>query len=233
MICPRCRARVGRADESCSHCRFHLGTCEKLFPFAAPPLELLIDPTRLLPDGIEKDLTKARQKLRKRFPQVEISFCFVRLQESVATPEFAFWLHNAAPNADEARAWQILVVGDLASGRLALTTGYALEPFIKPELWEAALQELAACIADKEWREGLNGFLADVRSLLFSAWHQADQRRSKNERKIEAVRLQNQDPEQPHDPNREGKPRPNDNNETEATAARDKSPARIEEPVRS
>lgn len=180
MICPHCRAKLEAPPEACPQCKFNFSFCEKAFPFAAPPLSLVIDPTNLLPPGVEKDLRKAYQKVRKRAPQVDISFCFVRLQEGVAIEEFGFWLHNSAPGADERRAWQLLVVGDLTSGRLTLTVGYALEPFIKTELWEAALQELAACIADNQWKEGLNGFLNDTRILLTAAWQVAERRRLKN-----------------------------------------------------
>ena len=189
MVCPHCRVKLAEPVEVCSRCDFDLTYCDKAFPFAAPPLSLVIDPTNLLPDGIERELRKAHQKVRKRAPQVDISFCFVRLQTGVAIEEFAFWLHNSAPEADESRAWRLLVVGDLTSGRLTLTSGYALEPFIKSELWEAALQELAACIADEQWKEGLNRFLPDACVLLPAAWEVASHRRQQNHRLREAQAL--------------------------------------------
>jgi hypothetical protein len=158
---------------------------ERAFPFAPPPLSLVIDPARHLPVGIEGELHGAYEKVRKRFPQVDFSFCFVHLQDGMALQEFAFWLHNSAPGADEARAWLILVVGDLASGRLTLTAGYGLEPFIKAPAWEAALQELAACQADGQWEQGLSGFLLDARDLLTVAWNTAEQRRKGSHRKPE------------------------------------------------
>lgn len=177
LHCPHCQTSLSDPEERCGHCGFHLEKCRKIFPFAAPPLDLIIDPSNLLPEGIDKEIRKGYQKVRKRVPQVDISFCFVRLQAGVSIEDFGFWLHNTAPNAEEQRAWQLLVVGDLTSGRLTLTTGYALEPFMKAELWEAALQEVAACIADEQWKEGLSGFLTDARVLLTTAWHLADRRR--------------------------------------------------------
>lgn len=187
MVCPHCQSRLEQPEDSCGHCDFDLSQCTKSFPFAAPPLSLVIDPAKLLPEGIENEIRKAYLRLRKRARQVELSFCFVRLQAGVPIEEFAFWLHNSAPGADESRAWHLLVVGDLTSGRLTLTTGYALEPFIKPEIWEAALQELAACIADEQWKEGLKGFLVDARVLLTDAWQGAERRRQKNHRRREAA----------------------------------------------
>ncbi|MBJ05712.1 MAG: hypothetical protein CMO40_01125 [Verrucomicrobiaceae bacterium] len=147
------------------------------FPFSAPPLQLLIDPSGLLPPGTSRRLQKAYRRLRRRVPQVDISFCFVWLQPDVSLENFAFWMHNTAPDTDSQRAWQLLVVGDRTSGQLTMTSGYALEPFLKLELWEAALQELAACLSDEQWKEGLNGFLVDARVLLTAAWHEAEQLR--------------------------------------------------------
>ena len=183
MFCPHCRTELEKVTEACPQCRFTLEESQKSFPFAAPPLTLIIDPSELLPAGIEKDLKKPYRKLRKCTPQVDISFCFVRLQVGSPLEEFAFWLHNTAPGANPVRAWQLLVVGDLTSGRLTLTSGYALEPFLKHELWEAALQEMAACFSDEEWKEGLSGFLTDARDLLTSAWQVAERRRQGNHRR--------------------------------------------------
>lgn len=183
MFCPHCQSELEEAIEACPRCDFDLSYCDKAFPFAAPPLSLVIDPSHLLPPGVEKDVQKMYQKVRKRAPQIGISFCFVRLQTGVPIEEFAFWLHNSAPSADKERAWQLLIVGDLTSGRLTMTSGYALEPFIQPELWEAALQELAACISDEQWKEGLNGFLVDTRDLITAAWLVAERRRLRNHRR--------------------------------------------------
>lgn len=204
-------------EDTCEHCDFDLSQCTKAFPFAAPPLSLVIDPAKLLPEGIEKEIRKTYQKVRKRARQVELSFCFVRLQAGVSIEEFAFWLHNSAPGADESRAWHLLVVGDLTSGRLTLTTGYALEPFIKPEIWEAALQELAACIADDQWKEGLNGFLVDVRVLLSDAWQAAERRRQKNHRRREAAlkTREEQGPAAPREAPIPSRDQPEDNDKDE------------------
>ena len=185
MFCPHCRTELEEA-ERCPKCEFDLAYCEKAFPFAAPPLQLVIDPSNLLPDGIEKTLRKNYQKLRKRTPQVSVSFCFVRLQDGVSLEEFAFWLHNKAPDGEHPPAWQLVVVGDLTSGHLTMTAGYALEPFLKPELWEAALHELGACICEEQWKSGLQGFLIDARELLTAAWHSAERKRRRNhERRTE------------------------------------------------
>jgi hypothetical protein len=183
LVCPRCKGSSRDATAACRRCGFDFAACQKSFPFGAPPLSLLIDPAHLLPGEIERDLGGSYQKLRKRFPQIGFSFCFVRLGAGVATQEFAFWLHNSAPAADDCRAWQILVVGDLTSGRLALSVGYALEPFIHADQWEAALQEFAACIGDGQWKEGFNGLLTDARDLLTIAWTAAEQRRQKTQRR--------------------------------------------------
>lgn len=155
--------------KACGTCGFSLSLCEAIFPFEAPPLSLVVDPSRVVPPGIEKQLARPYNALRKRIPQVDICFCFVQLQRGYSVEEFAFWLFNTAPGADQSRAWNLLVTVDLLSGQLNLTSGYALEPFLVLESWEASLQELAACLGDGQWNEGLAGFLRDSRDLLSSA----------------------------------------------------------------
>ena len=140
-----------------------------MFPFEAPPLALIVDPSHILPPGIEKHLARPHRALRKRIPQVEICFCFVQLERGYSVEEFAFWLLNTAPGAKKSRPWNLLVTVDLVSEQLTLTSGYALEPFLIHEAWEASLQELAACLGDGQWSEGLAGFLRDCRGLLASA----------------------------------------------------------------
>lgn len=140
-----------------------------MFPFEAPKLSLIIDPSGILPPGTEKDLVRPYKTLRKRIPQVDICFCFVQLEQGCSVEEFSFWLFNTAPDATLSRAWDLLVTVDLTSRQLSLTCGYALEPFLARESWEGSLQELAACLGDRQWSEGLAGFLRDSRDLLSSA----------------------------------------------------------------
>ena len=171
--CPRCRSEVAESAKACGTCGFSLSLCEAIFPFEAPPLSLVVDPSRAVPPGIEKQLARPYKALRKRIPQVNICFCFVQLQHGYSVEEFAFWLFNTAPGADQSRAWNLLVTVDLLSGQLNLTSGYALDPFLVPESWEASLQELAACLGDGQWSKGLAGFLRDSRDLLSSACYVA------------------------------------------------------------
>ena len=179
ISCPHCHRQIKEQENTCAGCGFSLQECVRSFPFAAPPLALIIDPSQFLPARITQDLKKPYRKLRKCIPQVDICFCFVRLPGESPLAEFAFWLHNTAPEADVSRAWQLLIVGDLNSGQLTLTSGYALEPFLRRELWEAALQELAACFSDEQWKEGLTGFLKDTRVLLSTAWQEAVKNRQR------------------------------------------------------
>ena len=171
--CPRCRSEVAESAKACGTCGFSLSLCDAIFPFEPPPLSLVVDPSRVVPPGIEKHLARPYKALRKRIPQVDICFCFVQLQHGYSVEEFAFWLFNTAPGADQSRAWNLLVTVDLLSGQLSLTSGYALEPFLVPESWGASLQELAACLGDGQWNEGLAGFLRDSRDLLSSACYVA------------------------------------------------------------
>ena len=167
--CPRCKWEAEVPSDVCSRCGFSLSVCEALFPFDAPALSLILDPSRILPPSAANDLRRPYKALRKRIPQVDISFCLLQLQPGCSIEEFSFWLFNTAPHADASRAWTLLVTVDFTSSHVNLTCGYALEPFLVHELWEASLQELAACLGDGHWREGMSVFLRDSRKLLSSA----------------------------------------------------------------
>lgn len=181
MSCPHCASGLEETSAACPRCGFDFAYCQESFPFAAPPLDLLIDPGQLLPAGTVEQIKPAYERLRERFPQIDLSFCFLRLQAQANLQEFAFWLHNSAPAADEHRAWTLLVVTDLTSNRLTLSPGYALEPFLRSEPWEAILQELANAIGQEEWAGGLGRFI-DESSLMFrQAWELATDRLDRGE----------------------------------------------------
>ncbi len=177
MRCPHCRRELRQPVEACPACGFHLALCEKAFPFRPPPLSLLIDPSGLLPGEVAGQLDRPYRRFRKRFPQVGLSFCVLQLHPDLSLPDFTFWLHNSAPHADDQRAWTILVVCDLSTGRLTASPGFAVEPFLRNSFLEAALNELAACIAENAWLEGLSGFIKECSKYLEQTWTTANERR--------------------------------------------------------
>ena len=188
-FCPRCKSEGGEIAEFCPRCGFSLPLSEAMFPFEPPSLSLILDPSGILPPGTEKNLLRPYKALRKRIPQADICFCFVQLEQGCSVEEFSFWLFNTAPDADQSRAWNLLVTVDLTSGQLSLTCGYALESFLARESWEASLQQLAACLGDGQWHEGLAGFLRDSRNLLSSACYAACRyARSHNDTPLEVTK---------------------------------------------
>lgn len=176
MSCPHCQTAFDEPVEACPRCNFDLSRCHEAFPFSPPPLSLLLDPSGLLPEGVEREISRTYRKFRKKFPQIDFTFCFLNLQADVDLRDFAFWLHNAAPDADQQRAWRILVVGDLTTGHLTLSPGFALEPFLRSDHLESSLHELAGALSENSWGKGICTFIKECDHSLDRAWRAANSR---------------------------------------------------------
>ena len=172
-MCPRCRAPFEEAPEACPNCAFDFAASVESFPFAPPPLDLIINPAGLLPPEAAEAARARYEAFRARYPAIGLSFCFIQLAPRTPLSEFAFWLFNSAPGADDTRAWQLLLTVDLAAGQMSLNSGYALEPFIDPKAWHAALNNYAAKCAQADWSGALVGFIDEADQLLHRAWTRA------------------------------------------------------------
>ncbi|NNC90529.1 MAG: hypothetical protein HKN82_18900 [Akkermansiaceae bacterium] len=164
--CPRCATTLEEAPEACPHCGFSLPSCARNFAFDPPPLEFLMDPEGRLAAGSGPVLTARRNALRTIVPQVDFSFCLVSLAAGHDVRDFSFWLFNSAPDLDASRAWQILVTADFTAGRIVLTPGYAVEPFLQHDPWNHALALLAERGGNDDWAGGIAAFLDRARGLL-------------------------------------------------------------------
>ena len=141
VLCPRCQAPFEQRAEACPSCQFSLAAARQAFPFAAPPLDFLVDPTNVLPEGAELELFEVYEALRATFPQLRISLALLNLAPGTSLREFSFWWFNDAPGGNEERQWSLLLLADAQSRSLCLTPGYALEPWLQTANWEAAPQQ--------------------------------------------------------------------------------------------
>ena len=173
MVCPRCLVAFAEAPDSCSGCGYDFERACEAFPFSPPPLGLVMDPAGLTPEGLEESIRVPYAKLRAAFPQIDLSFCFVKLAPDTPLNEFAFWLINAAPEATEQRAWHLLVTIDFDSGQISLIPGYAIEPFIEPSDWTANLGAAAMAGSAGNWTEALEIFLHNSERILHCAWEES------------------------------------------------------------
>lgn len=170
MACPRCQGQFNGGVEECPSCQFSLSLARQSFPFAAPPLDFLVDPTGILPEGAETELQTSYEALRVAFPQVQISLALSNLAPGTSLREFSFWWFNDAPDGTDERLWQILLLVDAQSGALCLTPGYALEPFLLNKSWADALHATAITAQDSGWTEALKSFLRNAHTLLEAEW---------------------------------------------------------------
>jgi hypothetical protein len=130
LSCPRCQGAFVQSTEECPSCQFSLAAARRAFPFTAPPLDFLVDPTKVLPEDAAPALEASYAALQEKFPQVGITLSLLNLAPGTPLQEFAFWWFNDAPGGNVERHWHLLLLFDAQSGGLSLTPGYALENYL-------------------------------------------------------------------------------------------------------
>lgn len=169
MVCPACRRRLEEAADRCPSCGFTGTDCLIRFPFAAPALAEIIDPAGVLDAAGRREVSVRLARLRRRCRQLRWCLCLVDLPEGTDLRLFGFWLLNAAQapaNDPEAAAWTVLLLLDTRGEAAAVSTGYAVEPFIADDAWMRALNGMVT-----PWRSGdmlaaLCSFLTDAGNEL-------------------------------------------------------------------
>jgi len=124
-----------------------------MFPEAPPPLLPILDAMGSLKKRELRKIEGARDKLMKRFPQFQWRVCMVGLPVETSLPLFGFWLLNACPlhelETAEQRTWTVLLLINADHGNVAVTSGYAAEPCMSDDEWQAVLADMV-----KPWNAG-------------------------------------------------------------------------------
>jgi hypothetical protein len=174
LVCPACQRRMEEPAGRCPHCGFTGTDCLRLFPFAAPSLQEVVDPEGLLDKVGLAAVRGSVARLRRRFRQVHWSLCLVRLPAETNLRLFGFWLLNSArmpADNPEAPAWTVLLVMDFDNAAASVTTGYALEPFVADDAWLRALMAMSVPWRRGAYAEALCEFLhACGNELATGAW---------------------------------------------------------------
>ena len=131
FVCPSCAGTVGDGAQRCPSCGFTGGDTISMFSDEAPPLLPVLDAAGIWTEREVRSIEDAREKVRRRFPQIQWRVCTVDLPEETKLSVFGFWLLNAAEKyvgeTDDDRAWTILLLLNVATGHAAVVPGYAAE----------------------------------------------------------------------------------------------------------
>jgi len=170
MACPGCHGILSEAFDDCPRCGYSGRTAVAKFPFAAPPIERFIDPVGYLSGDARQKIDKALGLLKRRFPQVCLSICIIDLVEETDPREFGFWMFNASEVRDEEdeknRPWTILLIIDDQNGRVSVTPGYAIEPFLNEESWESLLRMERKHFYEKDYEVAVLRFIDGASQIL-------------------------------------------------------------------
>ena len=188
LACPSCQLNFEEDVETCPRCGFNGTVCVAKYPFAAPPMALFVDPAGYLTEGDRAAAGRRCKSVQKMFPQVRFSFCLVDLDEGVDLREFGFWMFNASPVTDEKEAedrpWTILFLIDPGRGEASVTSGYAIEPYLRDEKWNMILRDQRRHFFARDFKKGLSGTLDGLDRML---WESAKRvmKKTKNRRRRE------------------------------------------------
>ncbi|MEN8772557.1 MAG: hypothetical protein ABF379_16160 [Akkermansiaceae bacterium] len=183
MTCPGCRTIIEDPVESCPRCGYSGHSVVKKFPFAAPKIERYIDPGDHFGPADRERIDGALASLAKRFPQVRFCFCVIDLEPETDLREFGFWMLNASPidgpGEEELRPWTILLLIDGANGRVSVTSGYAIEPFLNEERWLALLQFSGSLFARRDYGVAVLNFVEGAVGVLSEGAERTERRLSR------------------------------------------------------
>jgi len=170
IVCPCCFLKLDRVVVECPRCQFSGAVAMTRYPFPAPPMARFMDLEGVFSPRARESISHRLTQLEKRFPQVRICFCALELPVHVDLREFGFWLFNSSPVTEqveaERRPWTILLLLDHVIGRVSVTSGYAVEPFVRDDRWETLLRLEREYFFKRDYREAGIRFVAGAEKIL-------------------------------------------------------------------
>jgi uncharacterized membrane protein YgcG len=168
MACPACRHIFEKVMSACPQCGFSSQVALKKFPFPAPELTPVMDPSGKLSPEEAARICELVAKLRKRLPRLHFINCLVSLGSGVDLREFGFWLLNngGLSEGEAAKGHAVLFLIDPKGKAISVTVGYALEPFVMDAEWTAVCHDCQVYFYRQKYGEGIIAFLNKAGKLL-------------------------------------------------------------------
>ncbi|MDB4407080.1 TPM domain-containing protein [bacterium] len=178
IICPSSFLKLDRVVTECPRCQFSGSVAVQRFPFPAPPMARFMDTGDVFDPKAREAISHRLTQLEKQFPQVRICLCALELPAHVDLREFGFWLFNASPVNEpaeaEKRPWTILLLLDPVIGRVSVTSGYAIEPFVRDDRWETLLRLEREFFFKQDYREAGLRFVNGAEKILREGANRAE-----------------------------------------------------------
>lgn len=173
LLCPQCQLRLEEPVVSCPSCQFTGEQTLQMFPGGAPEMVRFIDADQHWDDKSRRRIEKKLEQMARLFPQIHWCLLTINLPPQADLRLFNFWFFNVSPlspqsDADE-RIWTVLLTFDYQNRRLAITPGYAVEPFLADDEWERLLMTLGERVLVEKPLTGYLSFFAAMRTLLIKS----------------------------------------------------------------
>lgn len=177
LHCPACGGVVAGMHARCPHCRFTGQDSIGMFGDSFPALEGLSDPDGVLDEKAMKAIRKARQSLRRRFPQVHMFIQLVTLPSGSSPCVYGFWRLNTAPlgsrESEKHRTWSVLLVVDRHAGLASVACGYRIGHLVRDDAWHEALEKMRKPWNKDRLGDAVVAFLKGAAVQIDRAWTDA------------------------------------------------------------
>lgn len=170
MRCPYCKSPLTENSSECPSCKLTLSRASALL--GPVPLfgHTLAEMARLLNKGEVKQLQTLLDKVKRRFPQINIHTLIREFPENHPFDLYLFWIFNNAGLSEEAHKGgenrDILIAVDPAQTRVGMIVGYGLEPFLRDEALDHILAKAEPLFRQQKWLDGFVSIIKDLDQLL-------------------------------------------------------------------
>lgn len=170
MQCPYCRALLTETAKECPSCRLSLHSANALLGPVPRFRKGVTDTLGILEKGAEKKITNALNSLSRRFPQVDMHVLLQKFDRQYPIGTHLFWIFNqggfyASDNKGGTNR-AILMGLDPKQGRVGLTIGYGLEPFLPRKALDHTLEKAQPSLAAANYTLAILTVISSLDALM-------------------------------------------------------------------
>ena len=157
--CPYCQGPLQASTPECPACYLSYPRTASLLGAVPRITPLLADTTGTLRTSDHKQIIRAVERMRRRFPQLVPQVVMHRFPAEHPFSMHAFWLFNAADFAGASRRGRdnhaLMLAIDPYRREAAIVPGYGLEPFLTVESLGRLLELAEPAWQNSQWTNGI------------------------------------------------------------------------------
>lgn len=178
LSCPFCQGELTEQTPQCPGCDLSLERATKILGPVPLLNQGLTDLVSALSMKEAKNLTKEIQRFQRKFAATQIHIIIRQFQEDCNLATHLFWLFNSAGLSPQekrnGRNYDVLIGLDPIAGTLGLMVGYGLEPFLKKQDLNAAIESARPLLEEGKLASALKQTIQEIGTTLQRALEEAN-----------------------------------------------------------